>query len=294
MSDVAQAQPLKMRRPFPWGRVLLYFILAIFMLSVLVPFYWMLRTSLMTFGEIVAYPPRLAPKDWFNFSAYEKLFKQMQFLWGIRNSLVISIVVVMLTVTFSTLGSYAVARMRFPGKAWFMRGVIVVYMFPAVMLMIPMFVIMSRIKMTGTGGIRDTVGLIIVYLTQTMPVAIYMLSSYFKTVPEEIEEAGIIDGCTRWSVIYRITIPLSVPAIASVALYTFMIAWNEYMFAFILLKAKETLTLPIAFYRIFGQFNTAWDMVMAAAIVISVPVIIAFLASEKSFAQGLTAGGVKG
>jgi len=294
MSNVAQAQPLKRRRPFSWGRVLLYFVLAIFVISVLVPFYWMLRTSLMTFGEIVAYPPRLVPKDWFNFSAYGKLFEQKQFLWGIRNSLIISTIVVVLTVTFSTLGSYAVARMRFPGKAWFMRGVIVVYMFPAVMLMIPMFVIMSRIRMTGTGGIRDTLGLIIVYLTQTMPVAIYMLSSYFKTVPEEIEEAGIIDGCTRWSVIYRITIPLSVPAIASVALYTFMIAWNEYMFAFILLKAKETLTLPIAFYRIFGQFNTAWDMVMAAAIVISVPVIIAFLASEKSFAAGLTAGGVKG
>ncbi|MDY6878487.1 MAG: carbohydrate ABC transporter permease [Chloroflexota bacterium] len=294
MSSVTQVQQVKGGRPFPWGRVLLYVILALFMLSVLIPFYWMLRTSLMAFGEIVAYPPRLIPQDWFNFSAYGKLFEQKQFIWGIRNSLVISTVVVALTVVCSTLGSYAVARMRFPGKAWFMRGVIVVYMFPAVMLMIPMFVIMSRIRMTGTGGIRDVVGLIVVYLTQTMPVAIYMLSSYFITVPEEIEEAGIVDGCTRWSVIYRITIPLSVPAIASVALYTFMIAWNEYMFAFILLKAKETLTLPIAFYRIFGQFNTAWDMVMAAAIVISVPVIIAFLASEKSFAQGLTAGGVKG
>jgi len=272
----------------------LYAVLTIFLLSVLVPFYWMLRTSLMKFGEIVAYPPRLVPRNWFNLSAYKKLFEQQQFLWGIRNSFIVSTIVVVLTVTFSTLGSYAVARMRFPGKAWFMRGVIVVYMFPAVMLMIPMFVIMSRVRMTGTGGIRDVVGLIIVYLTQTMPVAIYMLSSYFKTVPEEIEEAGIMDGCTRWSVIYRITIPLSVPAITSVALYTFMIAWNEYMFAFILLKAKETLTLPIAFYRIFGQFNTAWDMVMAAAMVISVPVIIAFLASEKYFAEGLTAGGVKG
>ncbi len=294
MSNIAQAQPLKRRRPLPWGRILLYIVLAIFILSVLVPFYWMLRTSLMKFGEIVAYPPRLTPRNWSNFSAYGKLFEQQQFLWGIRNSFIVSIVVVVLTVIFSTLGAYAVARMRFPGKAWFMRGVIVVYMFPAVMLMIPMFVIMSRIKMTGTGGIRDTLGLIIVYLTQTMPVATYMLSSYFKTVPEEIEEAGIMDGCTRWSVIYRITIPLSLPAIASVALYTFMIAWNEYMFAFILLKAKETLTLPIAFYRIFGQFNTAWDMVMAAAMVIAVPVIIAFLASEKYFAEGLTAGGVKG
>ena len=294
MSSTARARPLKRRHPIPWDRVLLYAVLTIFLLSVLVPFYWMLRTSLMKFGEIVAYPPRLVPRNWFNLSAYKKLFEQQQFLWGIRNSFIVSTIVVVLTVTFSTLGSYAVARMRFPGKAWFMRGVIVVYMFPAVMLMIPMFVIMSRVKMTGTGGIRDVVGLIIVYLTQTMPVAIYMLSSYFKTVPEEIEEAGIMDGCTRWSVIYRITIPLSVPAIASVALYTFMIAWNEYMFAFILLKAKETLTLPIAFYRIFGQFNTAWDMVMAAAMVISVPVIIAFLASEKYFAEGLTAGGVKG
>ncbi len=294
MSNVAQTQPLKRRRPFPWDRVLLYFVLAVFVFSVVVPFYWMLRTSLMKFGEIVAYPPRLVPGNWFNFSAYKKLFEQQQFIWGIRNSLIISTIVVVLTVIFSTLGSYAVARMKFPGKSWFMRGVIVVYMFPAVMLMIPMFVIMSRIRMTGTGGIRDVVGLIIVYLTQTMPVAIYMLSSYFKTVPEEIEEAGIMDGCTRWSVIYRITIPLSVPAITSVALYTFMIAWNEYMFAFILLKAKETLTLPIAFYRIFGQFNTAWDMVMAAAMVISVPVIIAFLASEKYLAAGLTAGGVKG
>ena len=162
MSSVAQVQQVKRGRPFPWGRVLLYFMLAIFMISVLVPFYWMLRTSLMTFGEIVAYPPRLVPKDWFNLSAYQKLFEQMQFIGGVRNSLIISTIVVVLTVTFSTLGSYAVARMRFPGKAWFMRGVIVVYMFPAVMLMIPMFVIMSRIKMTGTGGIRDVIALIIV------------------------------------------------------------------------------------------------------------------------------------
>ncbi|MDY7039772.1 MAG: carbohydrate ABC transporter permease [Chloroflexota bacterium] len=293
MSSIAQTQPSR-RRSIQWGRILLYVTLAIFMLTVLIPFYWMVRTSLMTFGEIVAYPPRLVPKNWLNFSAYGKLFEQQQFIWGIRNSLLISLVVVALTVIFSTLGAYAVARMQFPGKAWFMRGVIVVYMFPAVMLMIPMFVIMSRIRMTGTGGIRDVIGLIVVYLTQTMPVAIYMLSSYFLTVPEEIEEAGIMDGCTRWSVIYRITIPLSVPAITSVALYTFMIAWNEYMFAFILLKSKETLTLPIAFYRLFGQFNTAWDMVMAAAVAISVPVIVAFLGSEKYLASGLTAGGVKG
>jgi multiple sugar transport system permease protein len=131
-------------------------------------------------------------------------------------------------------------------------------------------------------------------LAQTLPVALYMLASYFRTVPEEIEEAGLIDGCSRLQVITRITFPLSVPAMVSVAIYTFMIAWNEFLYAFILLNNREMFTLPIKLLSISQQLNTRWDVVMAASTIMTLPVVALFLVFERFLEQGLVAGGVKG
>ena len=136
--------------------------------------------------------------------------------------------------------------------------------------------------------------LILTYLAQTLPVALYMLASYFRTVPEEIEEAGLIDGCSRLGVIWRITFPLSVPAMVSVFMYTFMIAWNEFLYALVFLNIRSQFTLPIALRTISMQLNTRWDVVMAASTIMTIPVIVLFLAFERYLEQGLVAGGVKG
>jgi multiple sugar transport system permease protein len=170
-----------------------------------------------------------------------------------------------------------------------------VYLFPAVLLIIPLFAMLVQIGDSLGFEVQDNLGvLILTYLAQTLPVALYMLASYFRTVPEEIEEAGLIDGCSRMQVITHITFPLSVPAMVSVAIYTFMIAWNEFLYAFILLNDREYFTLPIKLLSISQQLNTRWDVVMAASTVMTIPIVLLFLTFERFLEQGLVAGGVKG
>jgi multiple sugar transport system permease protein len=158
-----------------------------------------------------------------------------------------------------------------------------------VLLAIPLFVIFSRL------GLRNSLtGLIIVYMAQTLPVALYMLRSYFQTIPADLEEAGLIDGCNRFEVIWRITIPLSVPAVASVALYTFMIAWNEFLFALLfLLERPDVWTLSLGVQQP-DNFEVPKTWLMAGSVIISVPVIVIFSFFERFLTEGLTAGAVKG
>ena len=164
-----------------------------------------------------------------------------------------------------------------------------VYLFPAIVLAIPLFVVFSRI------GLRDSLaGLSIVYLAQTIPVALYMLRTYFETVPREVEEAAMVDGCNRLTVIRRVTLPLSAPAIASVSLYVFMIAWNEFLFAFLFLQAdRDQWTLPLGLQQL-DTAEVAKTVLMAGSVLISLPIIILFFVAERFLTEGLTAGGVKG
>ena len=261
----------------------------IFFLSiVLFPFYWMVISSTKTFGELFAYPPILFPSE-YTLKAYKEVIFEQNFLYYFANSLYVSLTTVCLTTSLSTLGAYAVARLQFKGKSFMSQTILLVYTFPPILLIIPLFAMFAYI------GLTDSLkGLILAYLAQTLPVSLYMLVSYFKTIPVDIEEAGIVDGCSRLEVIRHLTIPLSFPAIATVALYTFMITWNEFLFAFIFLLSPEKYTLSIGVVRLFQSYHTAWDMVMAASVIIAVPVIIMFLCFEKYLEKGLVAGGVKG
>jgi multiple sugar transport system permease protein len=194
-----------------------------------------------------------------------------------------------LNLTLACLGAYAIARLRFKGKAMMMRSILLVYMFPGILLIIPLFAMLAKV-----GVIDNLNGLILTYLAQTLPVSLYMLSAYFRTVPEEIEEAGLVDGCNRLEVITKITLPLSVPAMASVGIYTFMIAWNEFLYALVFLYDSDKFTMPLGLVRLYQSYHTSWDLVMAASVIITVPIIVLFLVFEKYLEQGLVAGGVKG
>lgn len=201
----------------------------------------------------------------------------------------------LLAVVFSTLGAYAIARLKFGGKSLMLNSILIVYLFPGVLLIIPLFALLAQAGDLVGLQVQDNLGvLVFTYLAQTLPVALYMLTNYFHTIPEEIEEAAQIDGCSRLAVIWRVTLPLSIPALVTVGIYTFMIAWNEFLYALVFLNDRAMFTMPIKLNAIFNDPSPRPNVVMAASTVMTIPVIILFLAFERYLEQGLTAGGVKG
>jgi multiple sugar transport system permease protein len=274
-------------------------VLTFFLISILFPFYWMVSSSFKSYAEIgsreAVYIPGALRLD-----AYRELFDPahesfQQFGKNMVNTLIISVPTALVAVILSTLGAYAITRMRFRGSGALLNGILLVYLFPGILLIIPLFAMISQIGAAIGFEVRDNLGvLMFTYLAMTLPVALYMLANYFRTIPHEIEQAGLIDGCSRLEVIWRITIPLAVPALVSVFIYTFMIAWNEYLYAFVFLNNNEMFTMPIAINRIFNDPQPRPHVVMAASTIMTLPVIVLFLALERYLTEGLAAGGVKG
>jgi multiple sugar transport system permease protein len=271
-------------------RVLRVVGLLFFIVIVAFPFYWMIVSSFKSLGEILLRPSNLGLDiRKIDFHAYYEVLFEHGFLRYISNSVYVSIVTVVLSVTLATIGGYAVTRLRFRGREFMSYSILLIYMFPAIVLVIPLYVMFSRM------GLRDSINLLIlVYLAQTLPVALYMLRSYFQTLPIEMEHAGMIDGCTRLGVIWRIVIPLSAPALASVALYTFMIAWNEFLFAFMFLDTPEKFTLSRGVVQLAGSVHLSKQLVMAASVMVTIPVLVLFILLERHLVRGLTAGAMKG
>lgn len=271
-------------------RVLRVVGLLFFIIIVAFPFYWMIVSSFKSLGEILLRPSNLGLDiRKIDFHAYYEVLFEHGFLRYISNSVYVSIVTVVLSVTLATIGGYAVTRLRFRGREFMSYSILLIYMFPAIVMVIPLYVMFSRM------GLRDSINLLIlVYLAQTLPVALYMLRSYFQTLPIEMEHAGMIDGCTRLGVIWRIVIPLSAPALASVALYTFMIAWNEFLFAFMFLDTPEKFTLSRGVVQLAGSVHLSKQLVMAASVMVTIPVLVLFILLERHLVRGLTAGAMKG
>lgn len=261
-----------------------------FVLWVGLPFYWMIVSSLRPLEEMLLHPGNLVPDIRnLDFSAYREVLIGQGFLRYIGNSAYVSGITVILSVALATLGAYAVTRLRFRGQAWMSYGILLIYMFPAIVMAVPLYVLLSKL------GLRDSVHvLILVYLAQTLPVALYMLHSYFRSLPVEIEYAGLTDGCTRLGVIRHIVLPLSAPALATVALYTFMIAWNEFLFAFMFLDSPEKFTLSRGVVQIAGSVHLSKQLVMAASVMVTLPILVLFFVFERFLVRGLTAGAVKG
>jgi multiple sugar transport system permease protein len=271
-------------------RILRILGITIFLLMVAFPFYWMVVSSFKPLEEILSNPGNLGlPLKKIDFNAYREVLFEHGFLRYISNSMYVSIITVLLSMTLATLGGYAVTRLKFGAQKLMSTSILLVYMFPAIVLVIPLYVMFSRL------GLRDSIHvLVLVYLAQTLPVALYMLRTYFQTLPSEMEDAGLIDGCSRFGVIWRIVIPLSAPALASVALYTFMIAWNEFLFAFMFLDSPEKFTLSRGLVQLEGSVHLSKQLVMAASVTVTLPILLLFLVFERRLVEGLTAGAMKG
>ncbi len=281
------------------GKLLWLITLTFFLVGVLFPFYWMVASSFKTQVEIGGRHPVYVPHA-LRLDAYKELFDPQNphfqdFGRNIMNSLKVSVPTALIAVILSVLGAYAIARLRFKGKEVMLNGVLAVYLIPGVLLIIPLFAMLAKIGDTIGFEVQDNLGVLIVtYLAQTLPVALYMLTNYFRTIPDEIEQAALIDGCNRMQVIWRVTMPLSIPAIVSVFVYTFMIAWNEFLYAFVFLNSPKMFTMPIKIQAIFNAPSPRPNVVMAASTIMTVPVVLLFLLLERFLEEGLTAGGVKG
>jgi multiple sugar transport system permease protein len=309
---------------------LLIAILAIITFS-LFPFIQMLSTSLKYPAEWG--DPSLIPKR-FNFSAYKELLSIGQpepdmdavpisirnlleeeditqeqrdrilaqymdtgdvfpFLKYFRNSLLISSIAAVISVFFAVFGAYSFSRLQYRGRSLVQRGVLFTYMFGGILLLIPLYRVAVRLGLL-TSATGTFIALLVIYTMQTLPVSLYMLGNYFRSIPYSIEEAALIDGLTRFQTIRRIIIPLSMGAIATVFIYSFMIAWNEYLFASVFLKSfKDIYTLPLGLRALFHTKNAIWDRIMSASMLTALPVIALFMLIQKRLVGGLSAGGVK-
>lgn len=258
---------------------------------VAIPFYVMVMTSLKSQSELLKNPLDFSidlSKGWELFRSYVELFRDFNFGDYLLNSMLISVLTVFITLLFSVPGAYAVARLRFKGRAVLSRSILLIYMVPIIVLALPIYIAFS------VTGLRNTVvGILLIYPVTTIPVALYMLQGYFRGLPHEIEEAGLMDGLSRLAVIWKITLPLSLPALASVSLYVFMIAWNEFLLAFMLLDdpSKFTLTRGIASLN---SSEIPRQHLMAGSVIATVPIMVLFLGLERFMTKGLTAGSVKG
>ena len=264
-----------------------------FAFVILFPFYIMFVTSFKTQIALLVDPLDFSidfSKNLFDlFKSYFVIFKTYSFGRYILISSLVSIGTVIITLLFAIPAAYAVARLNFFGKTFLSTSILIIYMFPAIVLVIPLYTVFSQL------GLRNSVeGLLIVYTATTLPVAIYMLQGYFKSIPREIEDAGIMDGQSWFGIIIKIIIPLSLPAIASVALYVFMIAWNEFLFSLMFLDNPKSFTLSRAIQYLSGDAETPRQYLMAGSVVVTLPVLLIFIYFEKYLVSGLTAGSVKG
>tara|TARA_B100000029_G_scaffold332415_1_gene324625 strand:+ start:121 stop:1341 length:1221 start_codon:yes stop_codon:yes gene_type:complete len=262
-----------------------------FLTIVIFPFYVMLLMSFKIQSLLILNPLDLSvdfSRGLSLFRSYIELFSEWGFGKFLLNSLIVSLSSIFIALLFSIPGAYAVARFNFPGKLIMINSILLIYLIPMITLLIPLYSFFTFLNL------RDSLfGLIIVYPAVTIPVAIYMLQGYFKTIPQELEEAGLIDGLSRTGVILKITLPLSLPAIASVSLFIFMVAWNEYLFAYMFLDTPDIFTLPRGLEQLDGE-EVPRQHLMAGSVIATVPVIIVFLLAEKYLQGGLTAGGIKG
>jgi arabinogalactan oligomer / maltooligosaccharide transport system permease protein len=205
------------------------------------------------------------------------------------NSAVIAVATTLLGILFATTAGYAFSRFRFPGRRAGLMAFLVSQMFPGVMMMIPLYLLLEKL------GLLDApLGLILVYATTSIPFCVWMLKGYFDTIPRELEESALMDGASRFTIFWRIILPLSMPAVAVTALFSFMTAWNEFVLAFTFMSEPTAFTLPVAVNSYVGEKSIEWGKFAAASVLVSLPVMTLFYALQKHLTGGLTAGAVKG
>jgi ABC-type glycerol-3-phosphate transport system permease component len=263
-------------------------LLVVLLVWTLVPFYWMIATSLKKDREIYGFEATLIPRHP-SLDSYRRLFATTPFVKYMRNSTIIAVSTTLASLVFGSLGAYALARLRFPGRSVIARGLIFTYLVPPSLLFIPLFAVMSVLSLIDT---RE--GLILAYLGFTVPFCTWLLLGYFRSVPLELEEAALVDGCSRLSALVRVILPMSLPALAVVAFFSFTQAWNEFLYANVFTNSVEVRTITTGLTLFIVEDVFFWGPMMGAACLASIPPLVVYLAFQRWVVKGLTLGAVKG
>ncbi|QWK79163.1 MULTISPECIES: carbohydrate ABC transporter permease [Brucella/Ochrobactrum group] len=260
---------------------------ACIVLFALAPFAWMVLTSLTPTEQLSASGVSMSPSSW-SLANYERLFNKAQFYKNMLDSLVIAVGTVVLGLAVSVTAAYALSRFRFVGRKLFMMQFLLINMFPIVLLILPLFILMRKY------GVLDTYfGLILANSTVAIPFSVWMLTSYVAAIPKSLDEAAMMDGCSRLTALRRVIIPLMMPGIISTGIYIFITAWNEYLYA-LTLGGRNVRPVTVAIQTLIGEYQIEWGLLAAGAVVGAMPATILFLLVQKRLIGGLTQGAVKG
>ncbi|EEH96789.1 MULTISPECIES: carbohydrate ABC transporter permease [Clostridium] len=270
-----------------FGNFMCHIYLIILTIIAVFPLLWILLSSVKTSGELTANPTSFLPKN-FTLENFIHVIKDLGFAVNIKNSLLISLITTLIAITISAMAAYGIVRF-FPKFGNVMSKLLVTtYMFPPILLAIPYSLVMAKIGLTNT-----RIGLVIVYLSFSVPYAVWMLVGFFKTVPIGIEEAAKIDGADKLQTFVRIVLPLVMPGIVATAIYTFINAWNEFLYSLILINSTDRMTVSVALRSLQGAEILSWGDMMAASTLVVVPSIIFFMFIQRKIAAGMTDGSVK-
>ncbi|WP_327632954.1 carbohydrate ABC transporter permease [Kribbella sp. NBC_00482] len=251
------------------------------------PVLWMLSTSFKANGEIFQVPPKLVTAN-FSLDAYRSILGDPDKVRFFINSYVVALSVTALTLLVAILAAYGFSRYEFPLKRSVNAVIISVQAVPPITLVIPYFGLVVALGLYNTYP-----GLILTHIVFTLPYAIIMMTAYFNTLPKELDESVKVDGASSWTALWRVLVPISVPGMIAVGVYTFMISWNEYLFALTLTRTDDMRTVPIGIQLLMGQHSYEWNQMMAMSILGSIPVLVLFLLFQRRFIGGLTSGAVK-
>jgi ABC-type glycerol-3-phosphate transport system permease component len=268
--------------------VLVYGLGMFFVLFSTLPLLWGISTALKIPSEVYAFPPTWIPKT-FTFDNFLSVVQNQNLIRAFFNTLIIASGTTLVALIVGVLGGYGFARYKFPGRNTLLWAVLFTKLFPRVVVIVPFFVTLRNLQMMNTYQ-----GLILVYLMVTFPVAIWLLKGFFDKIPVEIEEAAVIDGCNLPQLLWHVILPMSRPALVAVAMYSFILAWNEFLFALVFTNGLERRPLSIALAFFIDENGIRWGELMAASVVMSLPAIIVFTFAQKLLVRGLSDGAVKG
>ena len=252
------------------------------------PLFWMLSTSLKPSAEIFATPPRLVPAQP-TLENFGRLFRDTRFLTFFRNSAVVSLATVALTLGVSALGAYGLTRYRFAGREKVAGLILTTYMFAPVMIIIPFYILVKQFGLVNT-----RLALVLSYTTFCLPFCLWLLRAFFASIPLELEEAALVDGASRGRAVWHVVLPLALPGLIATAIFAFILAYNDFLFAMVLITSEELKTLPVGVNDLFNATIVDWGMIMAAGVMITAPAVAFFAAVQRYLVQGWGAGGLKG
>jgi arabinogalactan oligomer/maltooligosaccharide transport system permease protein len=262
-------------------------LLLVFVVVALYPALNVLSISLRPDNRLRSTDLSIIPADW-TIASYVQLFTEQPFLRWLVNSLIVAVGVTVTGVILAAIGGYAFSRFRFVGRSATMLAILTTQMFPATMLLLPLYIVIAKLHLINT-----YVGLMVFYVSTALPFCVWQMKGFYDTIPASLEEAARIDGCTRGTAFWRVILPLAVPGLVITALFSFMAAWSEYIVAAQVMQDEDMFTLPLGLKSFQASMSTQWGLYAAASILVSLPVVIAFLMLSKFLVSGLTLGSVK-